>query len=402
MASLQQNSQIQSLESILETHLPSEDLSRVWKILYGKEYPTKTPEIPTEALKLSQAGNFDIQTESFTASAEQLRAPRVVKVGLFQNQLPLETTVPIKEQIGALHGLAEKAIAAAAACGVNIFCFQETWTMPFAFCTRERLPWTEYGENAETGPTTRFLQELARKHNMVIISPILERDHADVFWNTAVVIGNSGNILGKSRKNHIPRVGDFNESTYYMESTLGHPVFETPFGKIAINICYGRHHPLNWTMFGLNGAEIVFNPSATVGDLSEPLWGIEARNAAIANHYFTCAINRVGTESFPNEFTSGDGKPAHKEFGHFYGSSYVTGPDGGRTKGLSRVRDGLLVVDMDLNLCRQVKDKWGFRMTQRLPMYAKLFAKASEPDYKPMVLGQSKSPAPISHENLED
>lgn len=101
---------------------------------------------------------------------------------------------------------------------------------------------------------------------MVIISPILERDeiHNDTIWNTAVVIDNHGDVLGKHRKNHIPRVGDFNESTYYVEGNTGHPVFQTEFGKIAINICYGRHHPLNWLMFGINGAEIVFNPSATV------------------------------------------------------------------------------------------------------------------------------------------
>lgn len=158
--------------------------------------------------------------------------------------------------------------------------------------------------------------QLAVTYNMLIISPILERDeqHGEVLWNTAVVISNTGKLLGKSRKNHIPRVGDFNEvcefyfriwmieslrlqSTYYMESTLGHPVFETQFGKIAINICYGRHHPQNWLMYGVNGAELVFNPSATVGELSEPLWGIEARNAAIANSYYTFAINRVGTAS---------------------------------------------------------------------------------------------------------
>lgn len=71
----------------------------------------------------------------------------------------------------------------------------------------------------------------------------------------------------------------------------------------------------------MNGAEIIFNPAATVGELSEPLWGIEARNAAIANSCFTVGINRVGTETFPNAFTSGNGKPAHKDFGHFYGSS---------------------------------------------------------------------------------
>jgi beta-ureidopropionase len=76
-------------------------------------------------------------------------------------------------------------------------------------------------------------------------------------------------------QNHIPRVGDFNESTYYFEGNTGHPVFETAFGKIAINICYGRHHPMNWQAFGMNGAEIVFNPSATVGELSEPMWPIE-------------------------------------------------------------------------------------------------------------------------------
>jgi beta-ureidopropionase len=122
-------------------------------------------------------------------------------------------------------------------------------------------------------------------------------------------------------------------------------------------------------MYGLNGAEIVFNPSATVGALSEPMWPIEARCAAIANSYFACAINRVGTESFPNEFTSGDGKPAHKDFGHFYGSSYVAAPDGSRTPGLSRVSDGLLVAKIDLNLCRQIKDKWMLRVSQFINLF---------------------------------
>lgn len=118
----------------------------------------------------------------------------------------------------------------------------------------------------------------------------------------------SGHILGKSRKYHIPRVGDFNESTYYFEGNTGQPIFETEYGKIGINICYGRHFPQHWHMLSLHGAEIIFNPSATVDGLSEALWPIEARNAAIANSVYTVAINRVGTETFPNEYTSGDGK----------------------------------------------------------------------------------------------
>ena len=264
--------------------------------------------------------------------------------------------------------------------------------MPFAFCTREKHPWLQFAESAEDGPSIKFLQELAKRYNMVIISPILERDevHQDTIWNTAVVISNAGFVLGKSRKNHIPRVGDFNESTYYMESELGHQVFETIYGRIAINICYGRHHPLNWLAFALNGAEIVFNPSATVGVLSEPLWGIEARCAAIANSYYTVAINRVGTEHFPNEFTSGDAKPAHKDFGHFYGSSYVAAPNGSRTPGLSRVSDGLLIAEMDLNLCRQVKDKWGFQMTQRLPMYGDVIKEATYQDFERKIIKPGK------------
>lgn len=184
-------------------------------------------------------------------------------------------------------------IEAAAAMGVNVLCLQEAWTMPFAFCTREKH-WNEFAESATDGPSIRFIREviiiiqylaflksikLAKKHNMVIVSPILERDHKHsetvhntagayllqrgdeiLFW--AVIIGNNGDVIGKHRKNHIPRVGDFNESTYYMEGNDGHPVFETQFGrvpfeerfnvlifylgKVAVNICYGRHHPLNW------------------------------------------------------------------------------------------------------------------------------------------------------------
>jgi len=126
----------------------------------------------------------------------------------------------------------------------------------------------------------------------------------------------------------------------------------------------------------------VFNPSATIGALSEPLWPIEARCNAIANCYFTVAINRVGTEHFDNAFTSGDGKPAHNDFGNFYGSSYVAAPNGSRTPGLSRISDGLLVTEVDLNLVRQVRDRWGFQMTQRLPLYAEALTKATQPDFK--------------------
>ncbi|KAE8634549.1 hypothetical protein XENTR_v10002347 [Xenopus tropicalis] len=378
--------ELESLEKLLEKHIPSDDLKEVWRLLYGKQI--RPLNLPNSASQAASKEGFDLQGYLFEAAQEQTRRPRTVRVGLIQNKIQLPTTEPVTEQISALHRRIAEIVEVAATCGVNIVCFQEAWSMPFAFCTREKLPWTEFAESAEDGMTTKFCQELAKKHNMVIVSPILERDsvHGDTLWNTAVIISNTGAVMGKSRKNHIPRVGDFNESTYYMEGNTGHRVFQTAFGKIAVNICYGRHHPLNWFMYSMNGAEIIFNPSATIGELSESLWPIEARNAAIANHCFTCSINRVGTEHFENEFTSGDGKKAHHDFGHFYGSSYVSAPDGSRSPGLSRVRDGLLVAEMDLNLCRQTSDKWNFKMTGRYEMYAEELTKATQPDFKPNII----------------
>eukprot|EP00850_Spirogloea_muscicola_P021700 SM000258S09116 [mRNA] locus=s258:14738:16676:- [translate_table: standard] len=359
------------------------------RVLYGHNGGALVRPLPLPPALHARASthNFHLQAFAFAAAAEELRQPRVVRVGVVQNAIVLPTTAPFAEQRNAIMARLKVMVDAAGDAGVNILCLQEAWTMPFGFCTRERS-WSEFAEGAEDGLSTRFIQGLARKHNMVIVSPILERDHAHggTIWNTAVVIGNNGNYIGKHRKNHIPRVGDFNESSYYMEGNTGHPVFETIFGKIAVNICYGRHHPLNWQAFGLNGAEIVFNPSATVGELSEPMWGIEARNAAIANGYFVAAINRVGTETFPNAFTSGDGKAAHNDFGHFYGSSYIAAPDASRTPSLSRCRDGLLVADMDLNLCQQVKDHWNFQMTGRPEMYAKLLNEYVRHDFKPQLI----------------
>ncbi|XP_052192493.1 beta-ureidopropionase-like isoform X2 [Diospyros lotus] len=377
-----------SLHSLLRASLSPQAFQEVSRMLLGlncgKEI--ETISLPEPAKVLSSKHDFDLQAFRFHADKELLTEPQMVRVGLIQNSIALATTAPFLDQKRAIFEKLKPIIVAAGASGVNILCLQEFWMMPFVFCTREKR-WCEFAE-PDDGESTQYLQDFARKYNMVIVSPILERDvkHGETIWNTAVIIGNHGNIIGKHRKNHVTRVGDFNESTYYMEGNTGHPVFETAYGRIAVNICYGRHHPLNCLAFGLNGAEIVFNPAATVGELSEPMWPIEARNAAIANSYFVGSINRVGTEIFPNPFTSGDGKPQHADLGHFYGSSHFSAPDASCTPSLSRYRDGLIISDMDLNLCRQLKDKWGFWMSARYEMYAKLLARYIMPDFEPQVI----------------
>lgn len=285
--------EVHSIDALLE-ELPADKQAKLRQLLYGK--PVEDIAVPPALAEQAKEAAFELKAFKFSAAREQLRAPRVVRIGLIQHSIAAPTTAPVLEQYKAIEAKVRRMIDAAGAMKVNVLCLQEAWTvrrraiasrltcaahpaqMPFAFCTREKQPWLEFAEPAdETGRSTRFLQEarhrlplelrcrvpdsdahvqMARKYNMVIVSPILERDaaHCDTIWNTAVIIGNHGNVIGKHRKNHIPRVGDFNESTYYMEGQDGHPVFVTEFGNIGVNICYGRHHPLNWLMYGLNGA----------------------------------------------------------------------------------------------------------------------------------------------------
>uniref|UniRef100_A0A672R873 Ureidopropionase, beta n=1 Tax=Sinocyclocheilus grahami TaxID=75366 RepID=A0A672R873_SINGR len=252
----------ESLEKVGDMHLRLNSEGR--RLLFGKE--PKKLNIPQSAIDAAVEQDYDLKGYVFEASPEQLRPPRTVPS--FSLCLP-------------------------------------SIAMPF------------FAASAEDGLTTRFCIQLAKHFNMVVVSPILERDeiHGGTLWNTAVVVSNNGNVLGKSRKNHIPRVGDFNE--------------------VSVTHCI------------------------TVKQLSE---------------------------YFKNEFTSGDGKKAHHDFGNFYGSSYVAAPDGSRSPGLSRTRDGLLLTEMALNLNRQAPDKWNFKMTGRYEMYAEELKKAIQHDFQPNIL----------------
>ncbi|XP_018333648.2 beta-ureidopropionase-like [Agrilus planipennis] len=217
--------EVVSIDEIM-SKLSLEDQTSMKKLLYGSNY--EPLELPETVMNFAKKMQFEIGSYRIISTPEQVRKARVVRMAALQTKLPLPTTAPVIEMRAAIWKRAEEAIELAAKAKVNIFCLQELWTMPYFFCTREKQPWCEFAEPAENGPTTKFLQVLARKNNMVIVSPILERDevHSDVIWNTAVVIDNHGDVLGKHRKNHIPRNEDFNESTYYFEGNTGHEVFK--------------------------------------------------------------------------------------------------------------------------------------------------------------------------------
>lgn len=358
----------QTLDNIIKNNLNGQSLKEFNRIYYGREDHAELT-LQKETLLRSNQQQLQVSAYAFHASREQERKPRIVKIGLIQHSIVLPTSEPIRKQREAIFNKVRNIIEIAVCEGVNIICLQETWSMPFFLGTQQKTPWEEFTESAENGPSIIFLSELAKLYEIVIVSPILEKDNNGTWWNTAVVINEKGDVLGKHRKNHLPSVGRYNETNFYNPGNTGHPVFETKFAKIAINICYGRHHALNWMMFAVNGAEIVFNPAATISEFGEAFWRIEARNAAIANNYFTCSINRVGTEEFTVK-TTADSDDTSKVTRTYYGSSYITAPDGCMTPCLSTKEDGLLIGELDLNLCRQKKDQWGFNITNRLNMYA--------------------------------
>ena len=286
--------------------------------------------------------------------------PRIVKSGLIQMSVPLsEGDGDIAEIKEAMINKHIPFIEEAASQGVQILCLQEIFSTPY-FCPGQDSDWYAAAEPIP-GPTVERMQELARKHQMVMIVPIYEKEQPGVLYNTAAVIDADGTLLGKYRKHHIPHTSGFWEKFFFRPGNLGYPVFETRYAKVGVYICYDRHFPEGARALGLNGAEIVYNPSATVAGLSQYLWKLEQPAHAVANGYFMGCINRVGTE-----------KPW--DLGQFYGSSYFVDPRGQFVATASEDQDELLIADLDLDLIDEVRSVWQFYRDRRPESYGPLTA----------------------------
>ncbi len=292
--------------------------------------------------------------------------PRTVRAGLVQAGVgPAWTNNGAPEELDRLKQyLLDKHVALieqAAGDGVEVLCLQELFYGPY-FCAEQDRRWYAMVEPVPDGPTVRLMQELARKHSMAMVVPVYEEEMAGVFYNTAAVLDRDGSYLGKYRKTHIPHLAPgFWEKFYFRPGNSGYPVFSTGVGAIGVYICYDRHFPEGARALGLNGAEIVFNPSATVAGLSEYLWELEQPAHAVANGYFVGAINRVGHEQPWN-------------IGEFYGKSYFCNPKGQIIAQGSRDRDEVIVADLDLDEIREVRATWQFFRDRRPDTYQGLAA----------------------------
>jgi N-carbamoylputrescine amidase len=241
--------------------------------------------------------------------------------------------------------------------GVQILCLQEIFNGPY-FCPGQDKRWYDAAEPIP-GPTLEKLVPIAKKYQMVMIVPLYEREQAGVYYNTAAILDADGSFLGKYRKTHIPQTAGFWEKYFFRPGNLGYPVFKTRYATIGAYICYDRHFPEGARALGLAGAEIVYNPSATVAGLSQYLWKLEQPAHAVANGYFVGASNRVGTEAPWN-------------IGKFYGSSYFVDPRGQILACGSEDQDELVVATLDLDMIEEVRRTWQFFRDRRPETYGSL------------------------------
>lgn len=285
----------------------------------------------------------------------------IVRCGLIQCSNPLnDESQPVAKIQQAMLDKHLPLIDEAGKKGVQVLCLQEIFNGPY-FCPSQDKRWYAAAEPIP-GPTTGLMQEYARKHEMVIVAPLYELAMRGVFYNSAAVIDADGKYLGKYRKQHIPQTSGFWEKYFFKPGDGGYPVFQTRYAKVGVYICYDRHFPEGARCLGLNGAEIVFNPSATVAGLSQHLWKLEQPAHAVANGYFLGANNRVGTEAPWN-------------IGRFYGSSYFVNPRGQFLAEGSEDQDEVVVADLDLDLIDEVRQTWQFYRDRRPEAYDELVRK---------------------------
>ena len=244
--------------------------------------------------------------------------------------------------------------------GAQILCFQEIFNAPY-FCNTQENKYLETAEAVPDGPTVTRMMALAKETEMAIIVPLFEKEDSGFFYNTAAVVDRDGSYLGMYRKTHIPHVEGFWEKFYFRPGNLGYPVFDTSVGRIGVYICYDRHFPEGWRALGLEGAKIVFNPSATTRGHSQYIWQLEQPAAAVANEYFVGAINRVGTEDLVGT--------------DYYGSSYFVNPRGEMVGAVaSDTEDEVVVRDLEMDMIDTVRAHWAFYRDRRPDAYAGLTA----------------------------
>jgi N-carbamoylputrescine amidase len=286
-------------------------------------------------------------------------AARVVKLGLVQTACPANPGANLKHTLA----LAERA----AQRGAQIICTQELFRSQY-FCQSEDFENFKLAEKIP-GPSTDAFCKLAKKHRVVVIASLFEKRAAGVYHNTAAVIDADGSLLGLYRKMHIPDDPLYYEKFYFTPGDLGFKAWQTRYGKIGVLICWDQWYPEAARLTALQGAQILFYPTAIgwhpgekkkYGELQHDAWETIQRSHAIANGCYLAAVNRVGHEKLAGRGIE------------FWGQSFVAGTSGEILAKAGAAREEVLIVSVDLASVDTTRTHWPFLRDRRIDAYGGL------------------------------
>lgn len=284
--------------------------------------------------------------------------PRRMTIGLIQMSIGTRPDDNLQR--------AAEMIQKAAAQGARVICLPELFRSRY-FCQREDVAQFDLAETVP-GPTTRTLGELAQKEGVVIIAPVFERRASGVYHNSAAIIDADGSIAGLYRKMHIPDDPAYYEKFYFTPGDLGFSAIDTAAGKVGTLICWDQWYPEGARLTALQGAEILFYPTAIgwhphekaeFGPTQRDAWQTVQRGHAIANGVYVAAVNRVGHE-IPAEGGSGI---------EFWGSSFIADPQGVIIAQGSPDREEILLAEIDSARIEDVRRNWPFLRDRRIDAY---------------------------------
>jgi N-carbamoylputrescine amidase len=259
--------------------------------------------------------------------------------------------------------------------GAQILCTQELFGSKY-FCQIEDHRFFKLAQTIP-GPSTDALGKIARRHKMVIVASLFEKRASGLYHNTAVVLETDGSIKGVYRKMHIPDDPLYYEKFYFTPGDTGFRAWDTSYGKIGVLICWDQWYPEGARLTALQGAEILFYPTAIgwhpgereqYGAAQHESWELIQRSHGIANGCFVCAPNRIGLE----KITDAHGRPASEDGILFWGQSFVSGPDGQVIQRASMDREEVMIVDCDLERVEFSRTHWPFLRDRRIDAYDNL------------------------------
>ncbi|MFM9952504.1 MAG: carbon-nitrogen hydrolase [Opitutaceae bacterium] len=283
-----------------------------------------------------------------------------VTLGLLQHACGADPKANLKKTLALTEQAAKK--------GAKIICTQELFRSQY-FCQSEDHANFDLAESIP-GPSSAAFQKIAKKYGVVIVASLFERRASGLYHNTAVIIDADGSLLGIYRKMHIPDDPLFYEKFYFTPGDTGFRAWQTKFGKIGVLICWDQWYPEGARLTSLQGAEILFYPTAIgwhpkekaeYGDNQHGAWEIIQRSHAVANGCYVAAVNRIGLE----QPIGGDGL-------EFWGQSFVAGTSGQILAKASVDQEEILLVPIDLGKVDVTRTHWPFLRDRRIDAYGDL------------------------------